>query len=258
MPEGPEVSLMSYLLNENFKNSILKDIKIVSGRYIRHGIPDEIKSFIKNKLPTKIIDVKNKGKFLYIELKNNLYISLSLGLSGHIVFTKNNYTHYHFETNKGIFYLEDMRNFATIHILTSSELEKKLSSLGPDLLHNKISDKLFIERVSKYKKKPIASVLLNQKVFSGIGNYIRADALYLAKISPFRLIQDLSNEELKRIKKSLKTVMNWALKSHIKHKFMRSYRFKVYGRKLTGKDEEVVAEPLEKGRSIYWVPSIQK
>lgn len=258
MPEGPEVSLMAHLLNENFKDSILKDIKIVSGRYIRHGIPKEVSHFIKNKLPSKIIDVRTKGKFLYIELGNNLYITLSLGLTGHIIFTENKHTHYHFITNKGTFYLEDMRNFATIHILTLSELEKKLISIGPDLLHEKISDKLFIERIQKYPNKPIASVLLEQKVFSGIGNYIRADALYVAKISPFSLVKDLSKEDLKRLKKSVKSIMNWAYKSHIKHKFMRSYRFKVYGRKLTEKGEEVVAQPLEKGRSIYWVPNVQK
>ncbi len=258
MPEGPEVSLMAHLINEKYKNCILKNIKIVSGRYIRHGIPKELSDFIKNKLPSKIIHVRTKGKFLYIELDNGLYLTLSLGLTGHIVFSQDKHTHYHFITDCGIFYLEDMRNFATIHVLNNSELEKKLSKIGPDLLHEDIDDNLFIERIRKYKNKPIATVLLDQKVVSGIGNYIRADGLYKAKICPFRIVDSLNDNELKKIKKEVKKIMDWAYKSHIQHKFMRSYKFLVYGRKLTDKKEEVIAQPLEKGRSIYWVPTVQK
>ncbi len=51
--------------------------------------------------------------------------------------------------------------------------------------------------------------------------------------------------------------MVWATKSHIQHKYMRSYQFLVYGRKTTDRGEEVVATKLEPGRSIYWVPTKQ-
>jgi len=258
MPEGPEVSYMRHELEKKFGGCILKSIEIKGGRYIRHGIPKELQELIKKKLPLKIIEFENKGKFLYIKMEGDVYIGIVLAMTGHIMFEKTPYCHYEFKTNCGTFYLEDTRNFATLHIYTKSEMEKKLEKIGPDLLHDKVSNKLFIERIQKYPKKEIATVLIDQKVISGVGNYLRADGLYKAKINPHRLVKDISEKELISLKQHLQKIMKWAFKSHIQHKYMRSYTFLVYGRKKTDQGEEVVANKIEKGRSIYWVPSIQK
>ena len=42
----------------------------------------------------------------------------------------------------------------------------------------------------------IYAVLLDQKNFAGIGNYIKNDALYLARISPHRKTHELTTEEI--------------------------------------------------------------
>lgn len=258
MPEGPEVSYMRHMLEKKFAGCKLKNIEIKGGRYIRHGIPKELNHLIKKELPLKILKFENKGKFLYIKMENGIYIGIVLAMTGHILFEKTAHTHYEFKTDCGTFYLEDYRNFATIHIYTEDEMEKKLKSIGPDLLNEKVSNKLFIERIQKYPKKEIATVLIDQKVISGVGNYLRADGLYKAKINPHKLVKDLSEKELISLKQHLQKIMKWALKSHIQHKYMRSYTFLVYGRKKTDRGEDVVANKIEKGRSIYWVPSIQK
>ena len=70
MPEGPEVKSMVNKL-ETFINSTLKEIKIISGRYIHHGNP---KNFDYLKLPLKIIDIKTHGKFTIINLNHTIYI----------------------------------------------------------------------------------------------------------------------------------------------------------------------------------------
>ncbi len=257
MPEGPEVTFMCHELNEEFRGTILEDIQIKGGRYTRHGIPKELVHFIDSILPAKIIKFHHKGKFLYCEFDKPYYLGIVLAMTGHVMFQPSTHTHYHFITNKGTFYIEDMRNFATIHLYHPKELMDKIQKIGPDLLHEKVTDKLFIDRIRKYPNKPIATVLLDQKVISGIGNYLRADGLYKAKISPFRLVKDVKDEELKKLKKEIYNIMVWATKSHIQHKYMRSYQFLVYGRKSTDRGEDVVATKLEPGRSIYWVPKVQ-
>ena len=45
----------------------------------------------------------------------------------------------------------------------------------------------------------IASALLDQSIAAGCGNYIRAEVLYLAGISPFRKLEDLHDSELELI-----------------------------------------------------------
>ncbi len=257
MPEGPEVSFMRNELNKKFKNCNLLAIKIVGGRYKRHGIPKNIQDFINKKLPIKIIEIKNKGKLLYIKLENNNYIIITLGMTGHLIQYETDHTHYHFNTNCGTFYLEDVRNFGTLNIMNESELQQKLTKIGPDLLNEKITDVDFIKILRKKNNKPIGEVLLDQKVVSGVGNYLRADSLYMSKISPFRLIKDISDKELKYLKKIIQLIMKKAFKSHIQHKYMRSYKFLVYGRKITDLNEPVITSPCCKNRSIYWVPSVQ-
>ena len=61
-------------------------------------------------LPSKIKQIKCKGKFIYFILENNWCIWITLGMTGHFVFDKTKHTHYVFKMNKLEFYLEDMRN----------------------------------------------------------------------------------------------------------------------------------------------------
>ena len=40
--------------------------------------------------------------------------------------------------------------------------------------------------------KAIGNVIVNQKIISGLGNYLRADILWLSKINPFKKVKKLS------------------------------------------------------------------
>jgi formamidopyrimidine-DNA glycosylase len=75
--------------------------------------------------------------------------------------------------------------------------------------------------------------LLDQKVISGICNYLRADILYLSKINPFRKVKDITEKELKIIFKNSK-ILTWG-------------------------DYDVKKELYEgsQKRFIYYVPKIQ-
>lgn len=118
----------------------------------------------------------------------------------------------------------------------------------------------------------IGNVLINQKIVSGIGNYLRADSLWMAKISPHRKIKDLSDDELVIIFKSIRTLVwsDYNYKLAVKLKFIRKnfktaqyygrdffiyyYEDDIYGNKV--KKEEMY-EGSQK-RFIYWCPDIQK
>ena len=54
----------------------------------------------------------------------------------------------------------------------------------------------FIQICQKHAEKEILDVLMEQKYMSGIGNYIKSESLYLARINPFRLTGSLSLTEL--------------------------------------------------------------
>lgn len=258
MPEGPEVSLMVYNLKKKFYNKELSAIIVHGGRYSRNPLPEGYKEFKEN-LPSKIEKIENKGKFIYMKLRDNLYLCISLSLSGHIIYNLGKYSHLEFKTtdNKS-FYIDDLRNFARIYFYTKVELEERLSKIGPDILHDKVMFSYFKDKIIKKKNTKIGCAIIDQKIISGVGNYIRSDALYEAKISPYRFVKDITEEELKRIFKSIKRITKMSYKEQLKSDDIRGYKFYVYGRKMTDKGERVVRERLEKNRNIYWVPEVQK
>jgi formamidopyrimidine-DNA glycosylase len=120
--------------------------------------------------------------------------------------------------------------------------------------------------------KPIGIVLLDQKNISGIGNYLRADCLWLAKISPFRKVKDLSVGDLKKLFYSVRLLIwgSYNYKKAIKLKIIKksdklpsdyNRYFFVYDNDKDINGKYVTKEKLYEGsqiRYIYWVKGYQK
>ena len=95
-------------------------------------------------MPSKIEQLSNKGKFIYLKLKDNYIVGIKLNYA-HLVDHDGKHSNIQFETSKGSFYIEDLRNFGTITILNNEELNKTLQKIGPDLIHTKVSFKEYEE-----------------------------------------------------------------------------------------------------------------
>ena len=299
MPEVVEVLKNADFLNKYIKNEYIRDIDIIKGRYKTHS-SFPLYQLFKENLPLKVLDIKTKGKFLYIIFDKNFYLFCTLGLKGgwtikiddifrfpcyyDYVDNKNitpkrkialNNLNVSFKINKNkIVYFFDSLSFGTLKISNNEEiLKKKLLSLGPDIMHVPIN--IFKERLLQKNNlnKEIGNVLMNQKIISGIGNYLRSDILWLSKISPFRLVKDLSNTDIKKIFNSAKILtwgdydMNTAIKlNYINSSFnIRPQNYNrnyfIYNYKTDIHGYEVKLDKLYEGsvpRTIHWVPEIQK
>ena len=158
-------------------------------------------------------------------------------------------------------------------MLFRSELDKKLRELGADMLDKETTFDVFNKAICKgaNKAKAIGNVIVNQRVISGIGNYLRADALWMARISPFRKVEDLNKDELERIYKSARALM-WGdynpeeakrlgyinADFKIPHDYDRE--FFVYRQEKDLEGRKVEKKELYEGsqkRMIYWVPDVQ-
>ena len=258
MPEGPQVFYMVHELNKKFKNSTIIDFKITGGRYERHGLPLNYTKFIK-KLPSKIKSFNSKGKLVWFTIEDNFNIIIILAYAHFRLNIEPDQKHYyyHIVTDKGTFYIQDPRNFASIEFKNTIDLEKKIASRGPSIIDGTVSKKDFINIIRSINPhREISLALLDQNKISGIGNYMRADALYLAKISPFRRIEDISNKELSNLYNSIIKVVKESLASLFKYG-LGSYKKKIY-KKTHTKNGQQVEHVAYKGRGVYWVPSVQK
>jgi len=308
MPEVVEIRKYADFLKSKIKGKFIKQINIKNGRYKKHG-PFPLYKEISKNLPLRVIDIKTKGKFLYIILENNFYILSTLGLSGGWVY-KNKNKDYEFpilidyiktdiidsyklrslnhlnvefqisktETakspSKSLFFYDTL-SFGTLKGINSTEeLIKKLKSIGPDIMDVSTTFEIFEKQISRQSQqdKPIGNVLMNQKIISGIGNYLRADILWYTKISPFAKVKDLNPTNLKAIYKTAR-MLTWAdynRKQGIKLKMLEStdktpknYKrdFFIYMQNKNIYGKSVIQTPLYEGsqpRTIHWVKTRQK
>jgi endonuclease VIII-like 1 len=139
------------------------------------------------------IKAKSRGKELKLELNSlpgsDLYISanlmMTMGMAGHFKWVKNGFVEKHahlvFKSDEGSLAFVDVRRFG----------KWKWGYWGEDRGPDPINDfQNFVRNIKNnlHKKdfdKPICEVLMNQKYFNGIGNYLRAEILYRTDINPF-------------------------------------------------------------------------
>jgi endonuclease VIII len=81
-----------------------------------------------------------------------------------------------------------------------------IAKLGPEVLSDQVSAAHIAQRLAAFPHRVIADALLDQHVLAGLGNYLRADILLVAKINPLRKINTLTPTELLRIAKACKTL----------------------------------------------------
>ena len=281
MPEGPECLLIANNLNELLKSNILQTVIIHSGRYNRHNPPSGYDEF-KQDLPVIVERVQCKGKFIWFTTKSTLtgkvyYIFNTLGMSGKWILEKDDSSHiefiyhscYNSQDTKSI-YFSDVRNFGTFKFTSDiSDIRKKLIEIGPCLLTSTdiLNQQLFIKRYRKYPKKYICELMMDQHVISGIGNYMRSQILYQSRISPWRTISSLSDEELTEIfQNALKisqdsynlggvSVRNY--ENIYNTKGLYSKYLDVYQQDTDPSGYEVKGELDKQKRCIWWCPTIQ-
>ena len=268
MPEGPEVKLNTDFLNKQLLGKLISEIKILSGRYVRHG---PFAGYEKMKRRFLVVsEVACKGKFIYFKFQDGSSMWSTLGMSASWQKMSTKHSRLHIRTNYGnqVFF-NDIRNFGTLkYVETEKELQDKLNSLGPDVLNSYVDSELFQERLDKKPKWSIAKALMNQTVLSGIGNYLKAEILYASKISPHRLCKDLTKEEINLLAEKSYEITNASYRTggatimtyrdENNEKGLYSRRFMVYNHKTDPKGNKVIKETTTDKRSTYWVPEIQK
>lgn len=276
MPEGPEVTVIKDGLRDAIKGKYIKNISFPVGSKFLKKSPDGYTSF-QESLPLKVLDVKSKGKFIYIECQNNWVIFCRLLMSGGWFYKqqpKHNHVQLEYLENKtqtqSVWFV-DPRHFCQIRFSNQpSDLKKELAKIGTDLLNqaDEIKSEDYLKTIRKHNNKTIAKVLMEQSIYSGIGNYLKSEILYQAKVSPHALIKNIPDNKITEIldisKEKIKasylaggaSVRNYSDIEGKEGKY--SFVFKVYGKDKDPLGNKVKKEKTKDGRTSHWVPEVQK
>lgn len=268
MPEGPEVKRVGEGLARKVSGKTITEIIILSGRYTKKS-PTGLDDFSKS-LPIKVVGCGVHGKFIYWICNDANFIWSTLGMTGSWGSSKKKHARVEIKFSDGtsVFY-NDPRNFGTLKFVKGKQIMiNKLNSFGPDMLAEDVSDEDFMSAIRKKSKWQITKALMDQSVVCGVGNYVKADSLWLARLSPLRRVSELTDEELKNLNRSIKHVLRESYQSG--GATIRTYkgfddeegeygqRMLVYGQEYDPDGNEVVKEETEDGRTTHWVPEVQK
>ena len=100
-------------------------------------------------------------------------------------------------------------------------LNRLRRDLGPDSLSDEWNRKKAIENLRKFPDEKIGVVLLNQSVIAGIGNILRNEILFRARVHPERAVKNLSDKEIERIIQVTEDLMKEFLKLKMERKSIR-------------------------------------
>lgn len=272
MPESPEVYSLTKNVLSKYINKELNNITINYGRYKKHGAPENFNKF-KKTFPIKCTNVFKKGKVIFICFEQDWCIISKLGLTGwwsidgkQPEWRDNNKKNVvlSFNNSKDLIY-DDNLSFGSITITNNLELvQKELNKIGPDINNENIKFSEIQKRIEnltfKNKNKLIEDIIIDQKlIFSGIGNYLKSEILYQAKISPLRIIKNITIDEWKKIftiARKICNKMKLILDTGDYEKYFNT--MKVYRKDKDPLGNNITTHKTSQGRTTFYVESIQK
>ena len=215
MPELPEVETIVRGLRKKLTGWEFSRSEIRTARCLR-GNRDE---FCESLSGRKILDFGRRGKNIIFHLSGGAALVVHLRMTGqlHLVSSPtapgpHTHAQFFFRKHPDQLRFNDTRKFGRIW------LEKKgaggelpsLSRLGPEPLE--ISAREFARRIQA-KKRVIKPLLLDQCFLAGVGNIYADESLHRARIHPRRNSAELSGEELRRLYRALKRILQAAIRA---------------------------------------------
>ena len=225
MPELPEVEIVKKSLKKNVKDKKILDV-IVTNRNLRFKVEKDFEKILKNR---KIQNVNRYAKNIILELNGNIYVIIHLGMTGTFHLIRNNVlknTNLSFYQSKDLpvkhnhiilifkkfrVIYNDPRRFGFFKLLKDKESFKLyLNNIGYEPLDKNFNLK-YLKKSILFRKKCIKSILLDQKIISGIGNIYANEILFHSGLNPRKKGIKLKDFELKYLYKYSKLVLKKAI-----------------------------------------------
>lgn len=93
----------------------------------------------------------------------------------------------------------------------SAEATEILGGLGPDAMA--LGEREFLERLSR-RRGGVKAALMDQRFLAGVGNIVADETLWQARIDPRRRIDSLSQDERRRLFRSMRRILRQSVDSY--------------------------------------------
>jgi formamidopyrimidine-DNA glycosylase len=273
MPELPEVETVRKTLRNMILGRTISSIDVHYSKIIKDINVDEF----KNKLVGKtFIDIERYGKYLIFILDDIALIS-HLRMEGKYFIKdqseeleKHEHIVFNFKDGGSLRY-HDVRKFGTMDLRNIEDIysTNPIHKLGLEPFDEKMNVK-YLKGKLENKGIAIKTCLLDQHIFTGLGNIYVDEVLFLSKLNPKRVASSLTTNDFKNIIENSIKILNKAIE--LGGTTIRSYtsslgvtglfqnELNVHTKK--GEPCLVCSTTIEKtkvnGRGTYFCPTCQK
>lgn len=271
MPEGPEIKRAADKLAGAIAHQPLTGV-FFAFEHLKRYEPILVKD--------EVVSVQAMGKAMLIRFHNQLSIYSHNQLYG-VWFVRKAQSYpstnrqlrlaIHTQTRSALLY-----SASDIAVLTQEQvlLHPFLNRLGPDVLDEETTVEQVRDRCldKRFYRRSLTGLLLDQGFLSGLGNYLRSEVLFVARIHPSLRLMDCTAEQIHHLAEAAIAVSRQSYRTggitnhlEIADRLKRSgsprweYRHYVFNRQ--GKPcficgTEILKE-IASGRRIYYCPACQ-
>lgn len=216
MPELPEVETTTRGMTPHLTGRLV-DSLIVRDARLRWPVLDTTPTIMRG---ARITRLWRRSKLMVIELDNGYSALAHLGMSGSWRICEPDQalrTHDHLLLNldNGVqARYHDPRRFGSFELCLTAELaaHPRMAGLGPEPLTDDFTAQRLFE-LSRQRKAPVKSFIMDNKVVVGVGNIYATEALFSAGISPKRQAGKVSLARYTALTHEIKKVLARAIES---------------------------------------------
>jgi|SRR3989344_174469 len=217
MPELPEVQTTVNGLNKTVKGKKIVDVQ-TSYNSSFYKNKEDVKNpkffaLFKRKIEgKKILRAERRAKNVLVHLSDGNTIIIHMKMTGHFVYDRPLYPFVRLDFKLGNgkhLVLSDMRKFARVTLVKTSQLEKclHLEHLGPEPLDKNFQFPKFKAQILKRPSGKIKQVLMNQSLISGIGNIYSDEILWRSGVHPLSHPNQIPEKSLRAMFKAIKETL---------------------------------------------------
>jgi len=276
LPELPEVETIVRGLRKVLPGHTIVSVRLGKTDFIEDPVA------LSELLPGRRIEaVDRMGKFIRLDLSKTpaakspdrqVELVIHLGMTGWLGVRRPEetippHTHAFFELDDGReLRYTDIRRFGRILLVSNDQIDAFAARLGQEPLE--VSRQEFTNQL-KARHARVKALLLDQRLFRGIGNIYADESLWQARIHPARLTSQLKPNDLRRLWKAIRRILQHAIEdrgSSISN-FVDAegqpgeyqQRHRAYGRegKPCFRCRTKIRRAIVAGRSSYFCPRCQ-
>jgi formamidopyrimidine-DNA glycosylase len=295
MPELPEVETVRAGLEPLLRGRRFRRVE-QRRKDLRFPLPDR---FVERLTGAKVLSVDRRAKYLVLPLDSGEVLAMHLGMTGRFTVSAlggangrvlGEYTYEHggdathdhvvFTMSGGaVVTYNDARRFGYMTLIPADELNRNafFAGLGVEPLSDELNG-AYLAAKARGRKLDLKAFLMDQRIVAGLGNIYVCEALFRARLDPFKGAAKLATKTGKptphaeRLAAEIKAVLNDAIRAG--GSTLRDYKqadgsegsfqhsFGIYGREGEPCSRRgcrgIVRRKTQGGRSTFWCPVCQR